>query len=85
MKWELKKSNAVIARSASVSSANVHDYLQRAKITQLTWSSANTLDDDELDRLLFPPRENTGVVERGEIDWGTINSVFFAVHNHTAV
>ena len=46
-----------IARGANMKKTTVHDYLLRFERAKLTWGDAQLMNDDELERLLFPPDE----------------------------
>jgi transposase len=48
-----------IARGTNMKKSTVHDYLLRIQQAKITWSIAQQMNDDELDRLLFPAREAT--------------------------
>jgi len=50
----LKRSIREVARSVSVPSSTVGDYLARAKAAGLSWPLADDLDDTRLEHLLFP-------------------------------
>jgi len=43
-----------IARGANMKKTTVHMYLQRAKRASITWSDIESLDDEAIERLLFP-------------------------------
>jgi transposase len=45
----------LIARTLGVSNGVVHSYLRRARLAGLTWPLPEGLDDEALERLLFPP------------------------------
>lgn len=62
-----------IAVGANMKKTTVHDYLLRAKRASVTWSDVQSMDDDGIERLLFPteaPRE----VRRVLPDWGHIHT-----------
>jgi len=71
MKYELKLSNALIAKSVGISSSTVHEYLHRAASAKLSWP--NDLDDDQLDNVLFPSKQSTSMARRGDIEWDKIH------------
>ncbi len=45
----------LIARTLGVSNGVVHSYLRRARVAGLPWPLPDELDDEALERLLFPP------------------------------
>ncbi len=68
LKWVLLQSNRAIATSVKVSASTVSDCVQRASQSGLTWSIANTLDEEMLHLKLYgkPARE---VGPSHQIDW----------------
>lgn len=61
-----------IARSLAIGPATVSDYLARARVANLTWPLPDGLDDDGLERLLFPPQVDLPG-ERAMPDWSHIH------------
>jgi transposase len=63
-----------IALGANMKKTTVHDYLLRAKRASVTWSAVQSMDEDGLERLLFPTE--TSKVEVGRVlpDWGHIHT-----------
>jgi len=57
-----------IARGANMKKTTVHLYLQRAKQASISWSDVESLDDKEIERLLFP-REETTDSRKPPPDW----------------
>ena len=55
LKFESGLSERVIGRSMSLSNGSVNSYLQRARVAGLRWPLRDDLDDEALERLLFPP------------------------------
>jgi transposase len=70
--YEMRLSNRAIARSCSISSSTVSDYLCRAKLAKLGWPLADEMDDERLEKLLFP-EERCPVENRPEPDYGRIH------------
>lgn len=61
------------ARACQTGKSTVRDYLGRARVAQLTWETAKSMSDDELDRLLFeapPPGKANG---RPLPDWAEVH------------
>src|SRR3954465_11067062 len=48
-------SERLIARTLQISNGAVNSYLQRARVAGLAWPLPDPLDDEALERLLFPP------------------------------
>jgi hypothetical protein len=55
LKFETGLSERAIARSLSLSNGAVNSYLQRARVAGLGWPLPDNLDDETLEKLLFPP------------------------------
>ena len=56
---EAHLSERQIARGCRISRSTVQRYLERAAIANLSWPLPESLDDTQLDRLLFPPAPAT--------------------------
>lgn len=56
LRWDCKLSTRQIAISCSVGRATVDDYIHRANAAGLSWPLPEAIDDEQLDRLLFPAR-----------------------------
>ena len=52
--FEQNRSRRLIAQTVGASPTTVGDYIARAQAAGLTYPLPENLDDDELDRLLFP-------------------------------
>ncbi|MBK7258514.1 MAG: transposase [Ignavibacteriae bacterium] len=68
-----------IALGANMKKTTVHDYLLRARRASVTWSDVQAMDDDRLERLLFPV-EAPAEVARTMPDWGTIHTELHRKH-----
>ena len=55
LKHDSGLSERLIARTLQVSDGAVNSYLQRARVAGLSWPLPDSLDDEALERLLFPP------------------------------
>jgi transposase len=74
LKWESGLSNRAIARSCNIAHSTVREYLHRAKAAGLTWPLPEALDEDQLDRLLFPtPAPPSGRMIPGP-DWQSVHT-----------
>ena len=62
-----------IALGANMKKTTVHDYLLRARGALVTWSDVQAMDDDSLERLLFPV-EASAEVRRAQPDWGQVHT-----------
>lgn len=70
LKYELGLSQREIAISCVVSKTCVHRYIQRAQQIELTWPLPETLDDKELECLLFPSELK---LQHTPPDWSNIH------------
>jgi transposase len=68
LKHDSGLSERLIARTLQVSNGAVNSYLQRARVAGLTWPLPDSLDDDALERLLFPPAHPKADARPGP-DW----------------
>ena len=57
LKWILKRSHRETARSLGISPGAVGSVLARAKAKVLSWADVTGLDDDQLEELLYGPRQ----------------------------
>ena len=71
LKHDSGLSERLIARTLQVSNGAVNSYLQRARVAGLTWPLPDSLDDDALERLLFPPPHPKTDVRPGP-DWAYV-------------
>ena len=53
-----------IAGTCNISTSTVHEYLYRSEAAGLVWPVPEQLSDEDLDRMLFPPRTRKGDLER---------------------
>jgi transposase len=63
-----------IALGANVKKTTVHDYLLRAKHASVTWSDVQSMNDEGIERLLFPTKPSKSEVRRMLPDWGHIHT-----------
>ena len=78
MKWELKLSERVIARSCCISRSTVAEYVRRAEAAGLKWPLPEGLDEESLQRLLFPATGGKDPVSAGTHvmpDWEKVHQV----------
>ena len=75
-KWGLGLSNRQIARSCGLSRPTVAKYLRRAKAAGLWWPLSGEIDDDELERKLFPPPPSILTARHAVPDWSIVNQEF---------
>lgn len=68
----LKLSGRAIGKSCGISPSTVSDYVNRAKVAQMTWPLPAELDDDALERLLFRDHE-PAIKRRPEPDWAYVH------------
>ncbi len=69
--FEQKRSRRLIAQALGTSPTTVGDYITRAQAAGLSYPLPENLDDDELERLLFPPPPPV-TAQRAEPDWPTV-------------
>ena len=62
-----------IGHSLRLSAGAVNGYLSRARRAGLCWPLPDDLDDDRLEKLLFPPVPDVPVDERPVPDWPTVH------------
>ena len=63
-------SQRAIARSLQLSAGAVNGYLSRARRAGIAWPVPDDLDDEQLERLLFPLPPDVPVDQRPVPDWG---------------
>lgn len=68
LKFECHCSNHLIALSVGISSSTVSECLRRVRTAQLTWPLPESLDDAQLEALLYPPVKKKTPVEQGVVD-----------------
>jgi len=72
LRWEAGRSHREIAASCRLGATTVGDYLLRAQAAGLSWPLPEGMDDEELDRRLFPPTPGAAH-ERPLPDWPAIH------------
>jgi transposase len=73
LRWEQQLPQRVIANSLRLGQASVSDYLSRARRAGLTWPLPDTLDDAQLETLLFPPLPDVPSDQRPVPDWSAVH------------
>ena len=73
LKWEVGLSDRRIAHSSGLSRPTVAKYVSRATACGLGWPLPASLDDAQLERMLYPPREPAGFVPGLEPDWPSVH------------
>ena len=63
LKHEAKLSNRAIARSCNICHKTVKRYLKRAKKAGLSWPLPEGMDDEALERMLFPEAPQATEIE----------------------
>ncbi len=83
LRLQAGQSGRAIARSCVLSPTTASEYLGRIAIAGLTWPLPPELDDDALERLLFPD-ERHPVSNRPEPDWAWIHIELQRRHGGTS-
>ena len=66
-------SQRAIARSVQLSAGAVNGYLSRARRAGIAWPVPDHLDDEQLERLLFPLPPDVPVDKRPMPDWAVVH------------
>ena len=69
LKWDCRLSNRQIARSCNIARSTVAEYFRRAQAAGLSWPLPEGLDENRLERLLFPPPPPLAPSERPQPNW----------------
>ena len=70
---ELGLSQRQVARSVRLGQSTVWDYLVRFKVSGLSWEQVGALDDETLERRLFPSQQASTGRSRSLPDWSEIH------------
>ena len=73
LKFEQQLSDRLVGRSAHLARSTVQEYVLRAQRAGLTWPLPATLDDVQLEALLFPSRIPAGEVALPLPDWAQVD------------
>lgn len=73
LKWANKLSDRKIAQSCNISRPAVVSYVERAKLAGLSWPLPDSLNDVDLEQLLFPTRPKQAALKRVIPDWVTVH------------
>jgi transposase len=73
LKYEAGLSHRAIAQSCAVSASTVSEYVTHAKAAGLSWPLPEGLSGEELERLLFPPREPAGKRHIPQPEWAHVH------------
>jgi len=73
LKWSCGQSCRVIAKSCSVARSTVDEYVSRAASAGLSWPLPESLDDNALEQLLYPPSVVPETSPRQIPDWHTVH------------
>jgi transposase len=72
LRFVCERSQSEIARTIGASKATVREYLDRARLAQLSYEQASAMDDTALEALLFPPAPPSNR-EHPKPDWPTVH------------
>ena len=73
LKWQCGLSNRDIAASCHIGPTAVREYVRRAKEAGLQWPLPDTLQDAQLEPLLFPPAQRVSAELRPLMDWPEVH------------
>ncbi len=73
LKYENALSDSKIANSCCIARSTVADYISKAKRAGITWPIPESIDETELERLLFPLPAHTDPHQRVEPDWSYVH------------
>ena len=73
LKWGLGLSVRQVALSRGLSRPTVTTHVRRAEARGLSWPLPDSLDDAQLERMLYPPRPRVASVVGPEPDWVTVH------------
>lgn len=73
LKWSCGLSRRAIAKSCSVARSTVDEYVNRAVSAGLSWPLPESLDDNTLEQLLYPPTILPDTSPRQLPDWHTVH------------
>ncbi len=73
LKWQCDLSHRDIATSCRIGPTAVRGYLHRATLAGLSWPLPDTLQDAQLEALLFPPPQKLVQKERPVPDWPEVH------------
>ena len=73
LKWEAGLSDRQISLGSGLSRPTVAKYVHRATASGLGWPLPASLDDAQLERMLYPPREPVVSGARPEPDWPSVH------------
>ena len=62
-----------IARASHMKRTTVRDYLSRARVAGLRWPAAKEMDDDSIEKLLFPSG-NAAATTKAVPDWSLVHT-----------
>ena len=62
-----------LAKSCGIARSTVAEYLKRAEAAGLSWPLPASLDDDELEKRLFPPQMTVPAEQRSVPDWPLVH------------
>ena len=73
LKWELKLSERVIARSCCISRSTVAEYVRRAEAAGLKWPLPEDQSDNQLFELLYPKTQHPTLKATFTPDWEKVH------------
>jgi len=74
LRYDRGSSTRQIAQSCKISVSTVSEYLYRASAAGYSWPLPETVNDEELEATLYPPKPRPGEPPRGAPDWPKIQA-----------
>ena len=73
LRYDLQFTFSRIATSCNIGRSTVSDHLKRFKAAGLVWPLSDDMDDDRLEKLLFPAVDKTDTRNRASPDWSVVH------------
>jgi transposase len=74
LKHELNCSQETIAQATGIARSTVRDYLSRACVANVCWPLPETMTNEQLNELLFPPVSDNPRCDKKKPDWALIHT-----------
>ena len=74
LRYANKLSQQSIASATGIARSTVKDYLSRAHAANLSWPLPDSIENEQLNELLFPTVNNNSACKKTDPDWQTIHT-----------